>query len=178
MRTAICLFAFEDVNQDSIFQSGEPLRAEVAFTIFNDQTVVSNYISDGISEPYCLEDLEPGTYHVTRSIARDEVLTTQGDWAMTLTLGSELDLAFGSYRQNAALGQATPDSNAEFATRIAATPDIPQPAEEDQGDSILKTSPLIIVLLGIGVICFAVRRGCVSLLVCLWSKWKIVERGR
>jgi hypothetical protein len=149
-RTAICLTAFEDTNQDGILNPGEPLRAEVAFTVFNDQTVVSNYISDGVSEPYCLENLEPGTYHITRSIARDETLTTEGDWALTLTYGNELNLAFGSYRQSAQSGSATPDSNAQFATRIAGTP-VPQPAVEE-GGAALSTSPLIIVLLGIGLI--------------------------
>jgi hypothetical protein len=124
----------------------------VAFTVFNDQTVVSNYISDGVSEPFCLEDLEPGTYHVTRSIARDETLTTKGDWAMTLTYGSELNLAFGSYLQSAQLGEATPDSNAEFATRIAATPEVQSPAVVGEGSSVFNADPRIIVLLGIGAI--------------------------
>lgn len=152
VRTAICLIAFDDVNQDGNFDPDEPLNAEVAFTVFNDQTVVGNYISDGVSEPFCLEELEPGTYHVTRSIARDEILTTVGDWALTLTHGSELNLAFGSYRQNVALGQPTPNSNAEFATRIAATPEIDQKPVEEGGDSPFKKNQLIIVLLGIGVI--------------------------
>lgn len=152
VRTTICLTAFEDLNQDGTFDPGEPLRSEVAFTVFNDQTVVSNYISDGVSEPFCLEDLEPGTYHVTRSIARDETLTTKGDWAMTLTYGSELNLAFGSYLQSAQLGEATPDSNAEFATRIAATPEVQPPAVVGEGSSVFNADPRIIVLLGIGAI--------------------------
>lgn len=149
--TAICLSAFDDLNQDGIFNPGEPLRAEVAFTIFNDQTVVSNYISDGVSEPFCLENLEPGTYHITRSIGRDEILTTEGDWALTLTYGNELNLAFGSYQASGRLGEPTPDDDVQFATRIASTPATPQPEPPKEGFS-LKMDPVIIVLLGIGLI--------------------------
>lgn len=151
IHTAICITAFEDLNQDGNFDPGESLRSEVAFTIFNDQTVVNNYISDGVSEPFCLEGLEPGTYHVTRSIARGEILTTAGDWAMELTQGAELNLAFGSYSQDVQLGIVTPDDNAEFATRIAATPILTSSTEDVSGESATNSNTVIIVLLGIGI---------------------------
>ena len=172
VRTAVCLSAFDDLNQNGIFDPGEPLRAEVAFTVFNDQTVVSNYISDGLSEPYCLEDLEPGTYHITRSIARDETLTTKGDWALTLTYGSELNLAFGSTRQSKPLGEAALDPNAEFATRIADTPIVPQPVSE-AGESVFNSNLLIIVLLGVGI--FALLLGAAVLL--FWFAYSRNEKS-
>ncbi|MDX1415670.1 MAG: LysM domain-containing protein [Candidatus Promineifilaceae bacterium] len=152
IRTAICLTAYEDLNQNGQLDPGEPLRADVAFTVFNNQTVVTNYISDGISEPYCIEGLEPGTYHITRSIARDETLTTAGDWAMELIHGSELSLAFGSYNQAVELGIVTPDNDAEFATRIAPTPSVTPPATDAREGTPFGGDPLIIVLLGIGII--------------------------
>jgi hypothetical protein len=93
---AICLLAFDDLNRDGIHDAGEPLRAGVAFTIYNTEAVVANYISDGVSEPKCLRGLLPGEYRVTRSIASGEVLTTSGDWALSLTAGSELRQEFGS----------------------------------------------------------------------------------
>lgn len=100
-RTAICLSAFEDVNQNGVRDGTEPLRAGVAFTVYNEAAVVANYITDGVSEPHCLEGMQAGTYFVTRSVARDEVLTTQGDWALTLTAGTVLNQAFGSVTQQA-----------------------------------------------------------------------------
>ncbi len=150
--TAICLTAFEDINQDGIFDPGEPLRPEVAFTIFNDQTVISNYISDGQSEPHCLENLEPGNYHITRSIAPDEILTTDGDWALTLIDGNELNLTFGSYRQSDSPGQPTPDQEAQFATRIAGTPEVSPQVPQGEVAYGINTRTLIIILLGIGLI--------------------------
>jgi hypothetical protein len=96
-RTAICLKAFVDLNRDGKHNAGEPFKASVAFTIFTEQAVTGNYVTDGISEPHCLENLESGDYKITRSISRDETLTTQGDWTISLAPGNVVELAFGSY---------------------------------------------------------------------------------
>ncbi|NCF64628.1 MAG: LysM peptidoglycan-binding domain-containing protein [Chloroflexi bacterium] len=152
LRTAICMMAFEDINRDGAFDAEEPLRAEVAFTVFNDETVVENYITDGVSEPYCLEGLTDGTYHVTRSIAHNEILTTQGDWAMTLTYGSELNLAFGSYLQGESVGIATPELDIQFETRIAVVAEATPTVAVESNKPAIADTPLIMVLLGIGVI--------------------------
>jgi len=94
---AVCLSAFDDANRNGIHDEGEPLRAGVAFTIYNTQAVVANYITDGRSEPKCLGGLPPGEYRITRSLVPGEILTTEGDWTLTLTAGSELRQAFGSF---------------------------------------------------------------------------------
>lgn len=99
----ICLSAFDDLNHDGVHDPGEPLRAGVAFTIYNTAAVVANYITDGRSEPKCLDGLTPGEYRVARSIAPGETLTTAGDWSLNLTGGGELRQAFGSF-----IGATTP----------------------------------------------------------------------
>jgi LysM repeat protein len=93
----ICLSAFDDLNRDGVFDPDEPLRAGVAFTIYNTTAVVANYITDGRSEPKCLDGLAPGEYRVARSIAPGETLTTAGDWSLSLAGGGELRQAFGSF---------------------------------------------------------------------------------
>jgi len=93
---AVCLTAFDDLNRDGIHDTGEPLRGGVAFTIYNSEAVVANYITDGHSEPKCLGGLAPGEYRVTRSLAPGETLTTAGNWTLNLTAGSELRQDFGS----------------------------------------------------------------------------------
>ena len=108
---AICLMAFEDVNQNSVHDGGEALRPAVAFSISNGETVVSNYVTDGSSEPFCIEGLEPGDYNITRSSTPEEVMTTPGDRAVSLTEGGTLNLAFGSYESEEALAMA--DDSAE-----------------------------------------------------------------
>lgn len=152
LRTAICMTAFDDTDRDGKLDETESLLAGVAFTLFNDQIVVANYISDGISEPYCLEELEAGTYHITRSIAPNEVLTTRGDWAMTLTEGNELNLAFGSYQQDDSIGESTLDVDAQFETRIAGTPAATPTAAAQNNGRLIDNVSLMMVLLGIGII--------------------------
>ena len=122
-RTALCVMAYEDVNRNGHLESEEPFRANVAFTIFNEQQVVTNYVTDGVSEPHCLEDLQPGVYHVTRSLTKNETLTTEGDWALTLSVGSVLNLAFGSYQDEVQVLEPTPNADEQLSTRLALTPE-------------------------------------------------------
>jgi len=114
---AICLVAYDDLDRDGVRDENEPLRAGVAFTIYDSQAVVANTITDGVSEPRCVRGLPPGEYRVTRSIVAGEVLTTAGDWALSLAAGSELRQSFGSY-----LGVAEPVSPAAALVTPAATP--------------------------------------------------------
>ncbi|MGD2049619.1 MAG: LysM peptidoglycan-binding domain-containing protein, partial [Chloroflexota bacterium] len=94
---SICLLAYDDANENGVQDTGEELKPEVAFTISDGETVVSNYVTDGTSEPFCIQGMPAGSYRVTRSKLPDEILTTPGDRAVSLTAGSSLDLVFGSY---------------------------------------------------------------------------------
>ena len=70
------LKAYDDINADGVQDADEALRPAVAFTISDGQAVVSNYVTDGESEPFCVEGLSAGSYRVTRSVLPNEVLTT------------------------------------------------------------------------------------------------------
>jgi LysM repeat protein len=94
--TGICLLAYDDLNRDGIFNNREPLKPAVAITIFNVETVVANYVTDGISEPTCLEGIVPGEYQVTRSLTPRETLTTPGNRGIIVRDGSLVKLEFGS----------------------------------------------------------------------------------
>ena len=119
---AVCLSAFDDVDRDGIQDPGEPLRAGVAFTVYNTQSVVANYITDGFSEPKCLGGLVPGEYRVTRSIAPGEILTTAGDWSLNLTEGEDLNQAFGSVLGEGILAGATEVARQPAVVVVTATP--------------------------------------------------------
>lgn len=108
--TAVCLLAYVDANQNGIHDPAEKLRPAVAFTIFNENAVAANYVTTGVSEPYCIK-LEPGTYQITRSFSSDEHLTTEGDVAVVLGQGDVLDLAFGGYIGATATPGATATSS-------------------------------------------------------------------
>lgn len=85
------------MNRDGQHNAGEPFKAAVAFTVFTEQAVIGNYVTDGVSEPHCWENLAAGDYKITRSIGQGETLTTQGDWTISLVPGNVIELAFGSY---------------------------------------------------------------------------------
>jgi LysM repeat protein len=93
----ICLSAFDDFDQDTVQDENEVLRAAVAITISDGEQVVSNYITDGQSEPFCIEGLHVGSYRVTRSSLPNETLTTPGDYAVSLAEDMTIDIDFGSY---------------------------------------------------------------------------------
>lgn len=93
----ICLLAFADINQDGVLNGDESLQEGVFITISAEETVVSNYLTDGVSEPYCIEGLPAGDYRVSRLLAASEVASNQADQEITLTDGAQLDLDFGSY---------------------------------------------------------------------------------
>lgn len=143
---AICLTAFDDLNRNGIHDPGEALRAGVAFTVYNTEAVVANYITDGRSEPRCLGGLVPGNYRVTRSIAPGELLTTGGDWALSLTAGGELYQAFGSVIEEAVAQATSAALQPTMTTAAPPTSVAVQPA--NNGGSLL------LRLFGVGVLFF------------------------
>jgi LysM repeat protein len=137
---SICLKAFDDANQNSLHDPNELLRQNVAFTISNSQQVVSNYVTDGAMEPFCIEGLEAGGYHVTRSVLVNEVVTTadKGNWAIALTEGSSLNLESGSYLTSESL-------SGEESVAVEG---------EDGGLDVLTIAAIVIIVILLGAILF------------------------
>jgi hypothetical protein len=171
-QTGICLMAFTDTDGDGQRDAGEPPKAAVAFTIFNEEAVIANYVTDGVSEPYCLEGLAAGDYQVTRSVGSDETLTGMGDRGVILTEGNVIYLEFGSLTGPIVPAEATSDRAATDAdlnpepavettpVAIVATP-APQLSQRPAG---IFSSPLFLVSTGatgaflIGLFLFVARK--------------------
>lgn len=103
---AICLLAFDDANGDGVYGAGESLRSAVAFTIAKDQAVVSNYITDGANEPFCIEGLDPGNYRISRSMTANEVATNGSDWGASIVAGTRQQFDFGSRIDESMMAEA------------------------------------------------------------------------
>ncbi len=101
----VCVAAYSDENQNGQRDAGEPLRPNVTFSIYTGEQVLVNYVTDGTTEPYCIT-LESGNYRIARSAAPDETLTTEGEWAISVSAGSEQRFEFGSYSDS---GEASGD---------------------------------------------------------------------
>jgi LysM repeat protein len=159
----ICLKAFNDVNQNGMHDPGESLQASVVFTISDGATVHSNYVTDGVSEPTCIQGLPAGSYRISRSQLPNEVLTTDGNWAVSLTDGSVLHLEFGSYvaaaEELAGLDVSSGASVTESSGLAAAT-------IADTGDSggwattmvIAAVALALLLLVGVLVVILSARR--------------------
>ena len=170
--TGICLLAFTDTNGDGQRNAGEPPQAAVAFTVFNEEAVIANYVTDGVSEPFCLEGLAAGDYQVTRSVGPEETLTGTGDRGVILTEGNVIYLEFGSRTGAVLPAEATAGSTATGAAlnleaavettpvAIVATPG-PQLSQRPAG---IFASPVFLVSVGaigvflIGLVLFLARK--------------------
>ena len=111
---AICLLAFDDANSDGLYGTGESLRSDVAFTLAKDQAVVSNYITDGVNEPFCIEGLDPGNYRISRSLTEGEIATNGTDWGASILAGTRQRFDFGSRIEEAAM-ESSEMADAEIA---------------------------------------------------------------
>jgi LysM repeat protein len=64
----LCVEAFFDENGDAERDDGEDLVPQIFFTIARDNVEVGNYTSDGVNEPYCVNNLVNGEYIVGGTI--------------------------------------------------------------------------------------------------------------
>jgi hypothetical protein len=124
--------------------------------------VVSNYVTDGVSEPYCIRGLTAGSYQITRSTLEVETLTTPGDWAISLTEGGLVNIEFGSHLdENSRVAAATAPAESDADdTSNALTAD-----NDDSGGGSRITTYIIIavglavlLLVGVLVIILSSRR--------------------
>ncbi len=171
----ICLKAFVDANQNGQHDAGERLRPAVAFTISNGEAVVSNYVTDGASEPYCITGLDAGNYEVTRSTTEGEVLTTAGDWSVSVANGSSQTVESGSYVDQARLDDGEAEAENEIAaatendaSEAAAAVAEATTAESDEAEGgfariivIAAVVVAVLLLVGVLVIILSARRSTV-----------------
>jgi LysM repeat protein len=141
---AVCLMAFDDVDGNGVQDAGDGLKSDVAFTISDGQSVVSNYVTDGESEPFCVSLPGPGSYRVARSLLPNEVLTTAGDRAVSLSEGSTLDLEFGSTMSDATVAMASNETGGQAAADTAS-----QPAAADEGNTLLTVAVIAAVVVAV-----------------------------
>jgi len=105
----ICLSLFEDANENGLRDLDEPLLSGGTLSI--EGLVSTSHITDGISEPFCFENLQPGDYRVAAGPPEGYHLTGLAGVPVTLSEGGAISLSFG-----AAPAPAT--AEAETATSI------------------------------------------------------------
>ena len=163
----ICLLAFSDTNQDGVLNEAESLQEGVFITISAEETVVSNYLTDGVSEPYCIAGLPAGDYRVSRSLAASEVASNGADQEITLTDGAQLSLDLGGYvaETAAAAGEEVAlTANEDSAATSADLSEVAETTVEESEASnwlplvLIGLAAAVFLLMGVIIVILRARR--------------------
>ncbi len=94
--STLCVSAYNDRDSDGMRNpTTEELIADAGFTLSSESGVVGSYTSDGISEPFCFNQLVPGTYMVQLTKPSGYSTTTPEYWAVPLPAGATANVEFG-----------------------------------------------------------------------------------
>jgi hypothetical protein len=93
----ICIQAFNDRNGDGEQNSDENLLQGVVFALSDSSGPKDSYTTDGVSEPYCFNDLPPGSYEVKAKPPANYTATTIKSFTFALS-GGKQDVVFGARR--------------------------------------------------------------------------------
>jgi LysM repeat protein len=151
---SICVAAFNDADGNGQRDVVEGLMADAAISLFRGGSNVSTYVTDGINEPYCFQNLEDDTYQVQIFPPADYVMTTTGSWAVAVSNSMSIAVEFGTrFDANAS---AVAVAAADTADTAVTTPETTTAPEADSGSSnigliVLGAAVVLILLAGVGV---------------------------
>ena len=156
---SLCILAFQDVNGDAFYQpeEGEMALPNAEFNLLGTAGPVDTYTTDGISEPYCFENLEPGNY-ILRHSAPSGYTTDIGPWNVALGAGQTSSVNIGYVRDETASSGAegaetTPNPNTTEGEES------PPPVEGEAAtesvtqvlNTVLRVAGIIVLILAIGL---------------------------
>jgi len=147
IESGVCLIMFEDGNQNRLQDNDEDLLAGGIVTIrstLSDDT--RTYETDGISEPFCYEDLQPGTYTAEAAAPGGYGITTSNSLAVSVQPGQVFQLRFGAVQGVEAAVAPTADVN---NAAIDGAPEIIDESPDDGFDISSIAGFLVLGLAGV-----------------------------
>lgn len=109
----ICVASFHDRNGDTFRDpETEELLPNTEFKIANASGVVEQYTTDGVSEPYCFNELEPGSYRVIQSAPPGYEPNGLPEQNVALAEGTGFEFQFGNVRSEEANNPSESDEPA------------------------------------------------------------------
>jgi len=159
----VCVIVYEDTDADAVyFIENENLLADAAVTLFRDGKNEASFVTDGINEPYCFENLEAGTYQVQVYPPAGYRATTPESWAVAVSDGVIIPVTFGlaPTPQEVAAVEPTAAVAGETGAADAETAVSPEASSGGLGNIsglLLIGAAVVVLLAGVGV--FLLRRG-------------------
>lgn len=157
---SICVTAFDDANGDKLYTQGvERMLTNAAVTLTRGGNTVATYVSDGISEAHCFDNLDPDTYQIQFFPPASYQTTTDGSWVVVVSGGSRVPVSFGAQVQETAAeavadtAVTAPETTSNDATAAAApetavTPETSSPI----GTIVIGVAVFLVVLAVVGVV--------------------------
>ena len=153
-KAALCTLAFYDANEDMFRQaeSGEMLLPNVQMSLLGRSGPVDSHKTDGISEPWCFENLAPGNYVLRHTPPSGYKAIDGGQLSFILSGGQAFNIELAYIRdENAPEGDTTePVTPGEGDTEG-------DTGGEDPGrmtnvlNTVLRVSGIIVLILAIAV---------------------------
>ena len=124
---SLCVLAYYDANNDMFRQAdasaGEMALPNAEITLVGMSGPAGTYRTDGISEPYCFQNLEPGNYILRHTPPSGYTLTDTGQWNIPLSAGQVSSLNLGYARDESAAEPGTPQQQPESPEATEAAPE-------------------------------------------------------
>lgn len=152
---SLCVLAYYDANNDMFRQAdaGEMALPNAEITLVGMSGPAGTYKTDGISEPYCLQNLAPGNYILRHTPPPGYKLTDAGQWSILLNAGqvSSLNLGYARDGDAAANPGATKESPSVSKTATPAAEDEKPGGITRVLNTVLRITGIIVLVLAIAV---------------------------
>lgn len=152
---AICVAAFNDADGNGLHDAGEGLQADAAISLFRAGQHETTYVTDGINEPYCFENLEADSYQVQIFPPADYMMTTTGSWAVAVSNNASMTVEFGMQNNpNAGAVEVADTAVTETASAPVngTAPDDGTDGGSNVGLYMLGGAAVLVLLAGVGVV--------------------------
>lgn len=151
----VCVNAFDDRNANGVHDADEGYMAGITFQVANTETMIGQAISAGTADPYCFEEVLPGSYQVVQLLPGRLEMTTASAAAINVEVGKTVGLEFGSRLVLPGMSStdtSSPDTvSSESATAVADASTNVTPASETTATAT-NDGPGLGSYLGLGVL--------------------------
>jgi LysM repeat protein len=158
---SVCVLAFYDANGNMFREAdeGEMLLPNAEINLLARSGPIDSRTTDGISEPWCFTDLEPGNYILRHSPPPGYTLTDGGQVNFNLSAGQvwDLELAYVRDEEAGADNPDAPDTNPATNSPDNNPTDEPENDNDEGGvtnvlNVVLRVSGFIVLALAVAVL--------------------------